>query len=63
MKQAGRKSTLKMEATCSSETYVGFHGLQGVISHNIEFLITTAVKTSNPAVFLFVPLTNILILQ
>jgi hypothetical protein len=32
-------STLKMEATCSSETSVDFHDLQGVISQGIELPI------------------------
>jgi hypothetical protein len=36
-----------MEAICSSETLVGFNGLQGVISQKIVLFITTAVRTSN----------------
>jgi hypothetical protein len=40
-------STLKMEATCFSETSVDFQGLHGVIFQKIELFITTAVRTSN----------------
>jgi hypothetical protein len=41
-------ATLNMEATCSSETSVDFHGLHGVISQKMELFITTAMKTSDP---------------
>jgi hypothetical protein len=41
-------STLKMEATCSSETSVDFQRLLGIISQEIELFITTTVRTTNP---------------
>jgi hypothetical protein len=41
-------STLKTEATCSSETSVDFQRTTRVISQKIELFITTAVRTSNP---------------
>jgi hypothetical protein len=41
-------STLKMEATCCSETSVDTNGLYNVISQKTVLLITTAVRTSNP---------------
>jgi hypothetical protein len=44
-------STLKIEATCSSETSVTFNELHSVISQKMELFITTAVRTSDPAGF------------
>jgi hypothetical protein len=44
-------STLKMEASCSSETSLTFNGLHGIISQEIELSITTAVRTSHPTPF------------
>jgi hypothetical protein len=41
-------SILKMKATCSSETKLTFNELRIVVSHETEFLITTAVTTYNP---------------
>jgi hypothetical protein len=41
-------STLKMEATCSSETLVDIHGPHSVISQKVEDFIVTAVGTSDP---------------
>jgi hypothetical protein len=41
-------STLNMEATCSSETSVGFQGLQCFISHKLEIFIATGVRISCP---------------
>jgi hypothetical protein len=39
---------LKMEATCSSETYIDFYLLHGVISQKMELFIVNAERTSNP---------------
>jgi hypothetical protein len=41
-------STLKMEATYSSETSIDFQDVHGVISQKIDLFLTTAVRTSNP---------------
>jgi hypothetical protein len=45
--------SLKMKATSSSETWVDFNGLHGVISQKIELFITTAVRTSDATIFFF----------
>jgi hypothetical protein len=37
-------STLKMEATCSSETSVDFQDVHGVISQKIELFLTAALE-------------------
>jgi hypothetical protein len=44
----GYSSTLKMEATCSSETSVHLNALHTVTTQKIEVFLTTAVKTSRP---------------
>jgi hypothetical protein len=41
-------STLKTEATCSSEKPVDFNGLYGVMSQKTDLILTNAVKTSDP---------------
>jgi hypothetical protein len=41
-------SILKMEATCSFETFLTFTELHRVISQKVELFIITAVTTSNP---------------
>jgi hypothetical protein len=41
-------STLKMEATCSSETWINFQRTTRFISQKIELFIPPAVRTSNP---------------
>jgi hypothetical protein len=38
-------SALKMEAKYTTEKYVDFNGLHGVISHKIILFITTDVRT------------------
>jgi hypothetical protein len=42
-------STLKMEATVPPKRRLTFNGLHGVIFQKIEHFITTAVRTSGPA--------------
>jgi hypothetical protein len=44
-------STMKMEATCSSEMLLAFNGVRGVIYQNVELFVTTAVITSNPTIY------------
>jgi hypothetical protein len=41
--------TLKMEAICSSETFVHFRQLHDVISQKIVLFTSTSVKTSSPS--------------
>jgi hypothetical protein len=45
-------STLKMEATWSSETSVDFHPDYMALSQEKEFFITTAVRISNSKIFI-----------
>jgi hypothetical protein len=40
-------STLKMEATCSSEMLADFNGLYGVMSQKTDLYVTNAVRTSD----------------
>jgi hypothetical protein len=40
-------TTMKREATCSSESRLTFNELNGVTSQKIELYTTTAVRTSN----------------
>lgn len=40
---------LKMTLTCSLETSVNSNGLHSIISQKIDLFVTTAVRTSSPA--------------
>jgi hypothetical protein len=45
---AGSKQSLHIPPKC----WLTFNGLQGITSQKVEFFITTAVRTSNPATYL-----------
>jgi hypothetical protein len=42
-------STLKMEAKYSSKRWLTFNGLKGIIPQKAELFITTAVRSTDPA--------------
>jgi hypothetical protein len=44
------KQVAFLSAEFPSETTLTFNGLRGIISQEIDLLLTTAVRTSNPAV-------------